>query len=92
VAWLGITGIVLLVAGVFAPMFGPMFHRDFGRTSFTLCVIGMAAYLAAGIRRRVRGTRDASGGDDAVSDTSTEFGGHDSHGGGHGTGDGDVGH
>jgi len=85
VVWLGITGVVLIVAGVFVPMFGPMLGRDFGRLQLALCGAGLAAWGAAVIARKLRGTREDSVDGDAAGD----FHDHDGHNGGHGDGEGD---
>jgi F0F1-type ATP synthase assembly protein I len=91
--WLGITAVVLFVAGLLAPVLGLILDRDFGHAPLALCIAGMAGLGAALILRRLRGDRDTSGSvDGGVSDATTDFGRHNGHDGGHGGDDGDGGH
>ena len=83
--WLGISGIVLLIAGALVPALGPILHRSFAGASFALCAAGILMYSAAVSRRGSRGTQDGSGDPTGgISDTTSDHGsGHGWHDGGH---------
>jgi hypothetical protein len=44
VRWLGIAGVLLLVAGLLTPLFGPILGRNFGQTAFALTVAGLILF------------------------------------------------
>lgn len=91
-AWVGISGVVLLVIGLLAPWFGLILDNDFGRARFALCIIGMLLFGVAASFRRPRGGHTSSSGDDGFSDPGKHFGGHHGHDGDHGGDGGDGGH
>ena len=93
-AWLGISAVVLLIAGVLLPpILEVIFHRSFGGLPYALVLAGTALYVLYLLLRRPRGNQDtpsdAGGG---VSDSDTDFGSDDSIEGGHGGDGGDGGH
>jgi hypothetical protein len=82
-------GVVLVLAGVITPLFGPMLGRNYGRASFALTLLGLAVFALAAIRRRPgrdEGTSDGNYG--GATGTNGDAGGHDWDDGGHG-GNGD---
>ena len=88
--WLGIAGLVLIIAGLIVPMFGPMFDRNFGYESLALTLAGMGVLAAGRIRRSLlkdRGAIDGSYGDATGGDSDREN--HHAHNGEH---DGDGSH
>ena len=93
-AWLGISAVVLVNAGVLLPpVLGVILGRNLGDVSYALCAAGIALYGVYLLVRRPRGDRDtSSNADGGVSDAGTDFESHHSHDGGHGGDAGDGGH
>jgi hypothetical protein len=90
VGLLRLGGVVLLLAGLIVPMFGPMLGRNLGHAALGLTIAGLVAFAAGTIRRRSGedgGAVDGSYGDATGPDT--DLGRHDGHDGGQ---DGDGGH
>jgi hypothetical protein len=88
VRWLGIAGVMLLLAGLITPLFGPLLGRNFGHVSLALTIAGLVLFgLSALFQRRSgdSGTPDGGYGDPSGIHSAN---GHDSHDHGHGS-DGD---
>jgi Na+/H+-translocating membrane pyrophosphatase len=94
VLWLRISGLALLILGVFSSLFIPMWGRHIALASVALMIVGVTA-LAVGPRRRrlLNGLSGGVYGDASGVNTDCDahyhHGGHDGgHGGDGGGGDG----
>lgn len=86
--WLGIAGVLLLLAGLIAPLFGPLVSRNFGQASLALTIAGLVLFGLSALHQRSSGDRGAPDGSSGDVPGADSLNGNDSEDGGHGN-DGD---
>ena len=86
--WLGIAGVLLLMAGLLTPLFGPILGRNFGQAAFALTVAGLILFGLSALYQRIRGNSDLADGSSGDASGTDSPDSRDSHEGGHG-GEGD---